>query len=101
MITRRQVLRTAAAGTLLSTAPSILLANAGTDARLVLVILRGAADGLAIAAPYGDGNYRKMRGELALPNPGQDNGLLRLDARACARSLPRAHTWSRGRFGVS
>jgi uncharacterized protein (DUF1501 family) len=43
------------------------------------VILRGAADGLAIAAPYGDGNYRKVRGDLALPAPGQEGGLLELD----------------------
>ena len=47
-----------------------LCRRAETDARLVLVILRGAADGLAIAAPYGDGNYASLRGELALPHPG-------------------------------
>jgi uncharacterized protein (DUF1501 family) len=45
----------------------------------VLVVLRGAADGLAIAAPYGDPDYRKIRGELALPGPGKDGGVLELD----------------------
>ncbi|MGI9199497.1 MAG: DUF1501 domain-containing protein [Woeseiaceae bacterium] len=79
MITRRQILKAAAAGALVSATPRIALANAQTDARLVLVILRGAADGLAIAAPYGDGNYSKVRGELALPKPGKDGGLLKLD----------------------
>lgn len=79
MITRRDILRTAGVGALATTLPSIAFANADTNARLVLVILRGAADGLAVAAPYGDGNYRKVRGELALPAPGQDGGLLKLD----------------------
>ncbi len=79
MLTRRELLRTAAAGALVSATPSIAFANAATDARLVLVILRGAADGLAIAAPYGDGNYQRVRGELALPAPGNTAGLLKLD----------------------
>lgn len=79
MITRRDILRTAAAGAFATAAPSLAFANAETDARLVLVILRGAADGLAIAAPYGDGNYKRVRGDLALPTPGSDSGLLKLD----------------------
>jgi uncharacterized protein (DUF1501 family) len=79
MITRRDILRTAATGAVAATLPSLAFARAETDARLVLVILRGAADGLAIAAPYGDGNYNALRGELALPKPGNDGGLLRLD----------------------
>jgi uncharacterized protein (DUF1501 family) len=60
--------------------PGLTFARADSDARFVLVILRGAADGLAIAAPYGDGNYRKMRGELALPAPGDSGGLNKLDS---------------------
>jgi uncharacterized protein (DUF1501 family) len=79
MITRREILRGAAAGAFATAAPSIAFANAETDARLVLVILRGAADGLALAAPYGDGNYSQVRGELALPAPGNSGGLLKLD----------------------
>ncbi len=79
MITRREILKTAAAGAFATAAPSIAFANAATDARLVLVILRGAADGLALAAPYGDGNYSRVRGELALPAPGNSGGLLKLD----------------------
>ena len=79
MITRRQILKTAAAGALVSATPRMAFANAATDARLVLVILRGAADGLAMAAPYGDGNYSKVRGELALSKPGKDGGVLKLD----------------------
>jgi uncharacterized protein (DUF1501 family) len=59
--------------------PGLAFAKADTDARFVLVILRGAADGLAVAPPYGDGNYRKVRGELAMPSPGQDDGINKLD----------------------
>ena len=49
------------------------------DARFVLVILRGALDGLAAVAPYGDGNYGRVRGALALPTPGAAGGALKLD----------------------
>lgn len=41
---------------------------AGTgDARFVFIILRGAMDGLAAVAPYGDKNYAAARGSMALP----------------------------------
>ena len=66
MLNRRHVLRAAALGAGYGLIPRAF-AKADTDARFVLVILRGAADGLAIAAPYGDGNYETARGELALP----------------------------------
>ena len=79
MVNRRDILKAAGAGVFAAGLPGVAFAKADTDARFVLVILRGAADGLAIAAPYGDGNYRKLRGELALPAPGKENGLLRLD----------------------
>ena len=79
MLTRRKVLQamglTAAAGSL----PGLALAKADTDKRLVLVVLRGAVDGLALAPPYGDGRYRNVRGELALDNPGSQDGVRKLD----------------------
>ena len=37
------------------------------DARFVFIILRGAMDGLAAVAPYGDKNYTQARGAMALP----------------------------------
>jgi uncharacterized protein (DUF1501 family) len=46
------------------------------DARLVVVILRGAMDGMAALAPYGDARYRDLRGSIALAEPGQEGGLL-------------------------
>jgi uncharacterized protein (DUF1501 family) len=39
------------------------------DARFVLVILRGALDGLAAVPAYGDGHYARKRGELAITSP--------------------------------
>ena len=59
--------------------PGVTFARANTDARMVLIILRGAVDGLALLAPYGDGNYRRVRGELAIDAPGHEGGLLKLD----------------------
>lgn len=44
--------------------------------RLIVVLLRGAMDGMAVLAPYGDPDYRALRGAIALPEPGQENGLL-------------------------
>lgn len=49
------------------------------DSRFVFIILRGALDGLAAVAPYGDGNYQRVRGALALPAPGTASGALKLD----------------------
>ncbi len=79
MLTRRELIKRLGAGGTLLAAPGLAFANAQTDARFVLVILRGAADGLAIAAPYGDPHYASLRGELALAKPGQKDGLLDLD----------------------
>jgi len=79
MFSRRDILKAAGAGAIATGIPGIVFAKADTDSRFVLVILRGAADGLALVAPYGDGNYNKVRGELALPSPGKDGGLNKLD----------------------
>ncbi|MBX9699487.1 MAG: DUF1501 domain-containing protein [Acetobacteraceae bacterium] len=40
------------------------------DARLVVVLLRGALDGLFAVQPYGDPAHAGLRGLLALPEPG-------------------------------
>lgn len=79
MFSRRDILKAAGAGVITSGIAGVAFAKADTDSRFVLVILRGAADGLALVAPYGDGNYRKVRGELALSSPGKDGGLNKLD----------------------
>ena len=47
----------------------VLAADAPTDARFVLIILRGALDGLAAVPAYGDGAYASKRGALAITSP--------------------------------
>ena len=79
MPTRRNLLKALGAGAVAAALPRLALADAKTDARLVLVILRGAADGLALAPPWGDSSYRAMRGALALAAPGSDGGALDVD----------------------
>jgi len=47
---------------------------------LVLVFLRGGADGLSLVPPVGDPAYYAARPTLALPRPGADGGALKLDS---------------------
>src|SRR2546429_1406301 len=47
--------------------------------RFVLIIMRGALDGLAAVPPYGDRDYAALRGESALRAPGEAGGALALD----------------------
>ena len=60
---------------------SLAVAPAGTDRRLVVILLRGALDGLAAVQPYGDPALANWRGPLLLPEPGQSEGLLDLGGR--------------------
>jgi len=53
-------------------------AYAPTDQRFVVVLLRGAMDGLSVVAPYGSPQLANLRGGLMLPEPGQAGGLLDL-----------------------
>ena len=51
---------------------------AGTDPnphRLVVVILRGAIDGLSVVVPYQEPTYYTDRPTIAIPQPGQTNGV--------------------------
>jgi uncharacterized protein (DUF1501 family) len=81
MLNRRSVLRTALAASALGVwdAPvRFAFASVPTDRRLVVVILRGALDGLAAAPPHGDPDYKSVRGALALETTGT-NALHNLD----------------------
>ena len=51
----------------------------GNGRKLIVVMLRGAVDGLNVVAPVGDANYAALRPTIALAAPGQDNGALDLD----------------------
>lgn len=57
---------------------ALALAPAATERRLVVVILRGAMDGLSAVQPYGDPELAALRPELLTPPPGQPQGLLDL-----------------------
>jgi uncharacterized protein (DUF1501 family) len=65
-ITRRKFLSSATLATTSAFAPRLLLAEANTNSRLIVVILRGALDGLAAVPPYADADYARMRRELAI-----------------------------------
>jgi uncharacterized protein (DUF1501 family) len=59
--------------------PHALFANSGGSPRLVVMILRGALDGLAAVPPYGDPDYAGLHRELAIAAPGSADGALPLD----------------------
>ncbi|MEL6938294.1 MAG: DUF1501 domain-containing protein [Cyanobacteria bacterium J06598_1] len=54
-------------------------AKAANTPRLIVVMLRGAADGLNIVAPYQESRYYIERPYIAIPKPGETDGLLDLD----------------------
>jgi uncharacterized protein (DUF1501 family) len=63
--TRRELLL--ASGTLFAWAYAPKLARAeGRDPRLLVIVLRGALDGLAAVAPVGDPDWQRLRGDKAL-----------------------------------
>jgi uncharacterized protein (DUF1501 family) len=59
--------------------PRLLFATTGGQSRLVVVILRGALDGLAAVPPYGDPHYAGLHRDLAIAPPGAADGALSLD----------------------
>jgi uncharacterized protein (DUF1501 family) len=64
MIDRRAFIG-AAAGTILLPLPQMAFAQAATPRRLVFIIQRGAADGLATLAPVGDPAFASVRRDFA------------------------------------
>jgi uncharacterized protein (DUF1501 family) len=79
MIDRRQWLMGAGAASALAGLPVIAFASADTEQRLVVVMLRGAMDGLSAAPPFGDPDYQAARTGLAIAQPGAAGGALALD----------------------
>ncbi|MDE8346512.1 MAG: DUF1501 domain-containing protein [Acidocella sp.] len=54
------------------------LADAPGQKRLVVVLLRGALDGMSAVVPYGDANLTNLRPGLIPPAPGQPGGMFDL-----------------------
>jgi len=76
----------AGASAALSLWPRLNLAATGADTRLLVVLLRGAMDGLHLLPPQGDADYARLRGELAVQSA------LRLDGDfGLHPALPFAH----------
>jgi uncharacterized protein (DUF1501 family) len=73
-LTRRSALLGLTAAVTLGRA-SLAVAAAPGDQRFVVVILRGALDGMAAVVPYGDPGLASLRADLVPPGPGQANGL--------------------------
>jgi uncharacterized protein (DUF1501 family) len=79
-IQRRELLglgALAAGGALLRARVAFALPDTGKS-RFVLVIMRGALDGLAAVPPLGDRDYPGLRREFALRPPGESGGALPL-----------------------
>lgn len=77
-IHRRLLLGGALAGVGLAYAGRAAAQAGGPRRKLVVIIARGAMDGLSVTVPYGDPDYAALRGALAVPAPGQADGALDL-----------------------
>jgi uncharacterized protein (DUF1501 family) len=78
-LSRRRFIQATGALAAGSVVPSVSFARTGGEQRLVVVILRGALDGLAAVPPYGDPDYAGLHRELAIAPPGAVDGALGLD----------------------
>jgi uncharacterized protein (DUF1501 family) len=92
--TRRELLL--ASGALFAWAhmPRLALAE-GRDPRLLVVVLRGALDGLAAVAPVGDPDWLRLRGDQALTL--QSGGLALDDFFVLNPAMPNLHRLYRAR----
>lgn len=82
LINRRSLMAGAGAAAALAATSGfsrVAFANAPTNKRFVVVILRGALDGLTALAPIGDPAYAGLRGDLAL-EAGGERPALKLDS---------------------
>jgi uncharacterized protein (DUF1501 family) len=50
----------------------------GPQARIVVIMLRGAMDGLSLLSPYGDSAYFQSRSSIAIAKPGEADGSIAL-----------------------
>ncbi len=88
--TRRELLL--GSGVLFAWAAVPRLARAeGRDPRFLTIVLRGALDGLAVAAPVGDPDWEKLRGDKALLLTGSTPALPLDDFFALNPAMPNLH----------
>lgn len=78
-LTRRKVMAGLLAANAVTLTPRMARAAGVGAPRFVLVVLRGALDGLAAVPAWGDAQYRRARAGLALATPGTARGAIDLD----------------------
>ena len=74
-LSRRQLLGAGSSLALWGLLPHAASAAGARDPRLLVIVLRGGLDGLALAAPAADPDLVRLRGPLALPAAGEGAGL--------------------------
>jgi uncharacterized protein (DUF1501 family) len=80
VIVRRRVFLKTAVATLLSLGPDAWAGAAeGGPRRLIVILLRGAVDGLSVVIPYAEEAYYRERSSIAIAPPGKPDGALALD----------------------
>jgi len=93
-LTRRGVLLGSGAMFAWAYLPRIARAE-GRDPRFLAIVLRGGLDGLAVVAPVGDPDWRKLRGDKALVLDGQSPALPLDDFFALNPAMPNLHRFYR------
>ena len=89
--TRRALLTSAGAFVAWASLPRLASAAGTRDPRLVVVILRGAMDGLAAVPPVGDPDYAAIRGDLAIGTAGLEPTLALDSFFGLNQAMPRLH----------
>ena len=77
VIARRALLLGGASFAAWAYLPKFAYGAEGRDPRLIVIILRGALDGLATAAPLGDPDYAGLHGPIALAPDGPHAAIYR------------------------
>jgi uncharacterized protein (DUF1501 family) len=86
LVSRRRFLAGLGAGAALTVYPRFVSALAASDNRLLVVLLRGAMDGLHLLPPIADPGYARARGAIAITDPLKLDGSFGLHPK-----LPFAH----------
>ena len=82
MLTRRDMLKSLMLASGFSFLPIgmrawALAAPTATNKHLIVILMRGAVDGLSVVTPYMERNYYNARRSIALPPPGSPDGLMK------------------------
>jgi uncharacterized protein (DUF1501 family) len=107
MMNRRKFLRDSAAVLAGIGTSSVWLSEAAAQSArrgkaLVVLLQRGAADGLNIVVPFSDPQYYSLRPTIAAPAPGKPNGVIDLDGRFGFHPAlkPLKSLWDNGQLAI-